>query len=149
MHAAELERYLTEFLGHSRNAKTRFEKAVEEEQFPNDATQDLLHVIELAPSQLKDVDIVKVLHELRVARRDTKRELEVTRIYADWATQNKKALDTLEQCLGQMRKILRRQPNDAYRYKTGVIGEKGAWLVADPEPKPEPEFEQEVLDGFS
>lgn len=141
MNAAELEQYLTQFLQQSRDAKRRFEEATALEQYPNDATQDILHAIELAPSKLEGVDVVRVLHDLRVARRDAKKELEVTQIFADWAAQNKKALDTLEQALGAMRKVLRRQPHDSYRYRTGIIGEQGNWLQADPEPVTEPEAE--------
>lgn len=137
MNAAELEQYLTQFLQQSRDARRRYEEAVRQEQYPNDATQDLLHTIELAPSKVEGMDLVKIIHDLRVARRDAKKELEVTQLWADWAQQNKKAIDTLEQCLGQMRKILRRQPRDAYRYRTDIVTEAGEWLQADPEPEEE------------
>lgn len=146
MNAAELEQYLTQFLQSCRDSKRRFEEATALEQYPNDATQDLLHAIELAPSQMEGVNLVRVIHDLRVQRRDAKKELEVTQIFFDWATQNKKAIDQLDNALGQMRKILRRQPHDAYRWRTSIIGEAGNWLQADPEPEPEME---DVINGDS
>lgn len=133
MNAVELEQYLTQFLQQGRDAKRRYEEAVALEQYPNEATQDILHTIELAPRRLIGVDVARILHELRAQRREAKKELEVTDLFNKWATENKKALDTLEQVLGQMRKVLRRQPNDAYCYKTGIIAAKGSWLRAEPE----------------
>ena len=133
MNAIELEQYLTAFLQQSRDAKRRWEEATALEAYPNEATQDILHTIELAPERMNGVDVVSVLHELRMQRREAKKELEVTNLFYQWATENAKALNTLEQTLGQMRKVLRRQPSDAYRYKTGIIADKDSWLQAEPE----------------
>lgn len=135
MNAVELERYLTQFLQTGRDAQFRFDEATALEQYPNDATQDILHIAELAPQNLEGKDIVAILHNLRVQRRDAKKELEVTTIWKEWTVKHKKALDDLEQTLGAMRKVLRRQPSDAYRYKSSIIGEKGEWLKPDPIPE--------------
>lgn len=97
----------------------------------------MLHALELAPKQL-DAETVKwKLHELRVDRRGAKQELEVTSLWADWCDKNKKSL-------GQMRKILRRQPNDFYVFKTDILGIKGEYLQADQEP----EYIQMKMEGF-
>ena len=133
MNAAELEQYLTQFLQQARDAQRRFEEATALEQLPNDCIQDILHTAEFAPSQLDNMDIVSVLHQLRMDRREAKKELEVTTVFKEWAVQNKKSLDLLEQALGQMRKVLRRQPRDMYRFKTNIVGEKDGWLQAEPE----------------
>lgn len=133
MNAAELEQYLTAFLQQSRDAKRRWEEATALEAYPNEATQDILHTIELAPHKLEGVDLVQLLHNLRMQRREAKKELEVTNLFYQWATENAKALNTLEQTLGAMRKVLRRQPQDAYRYKTGIIADKDSWLQTEPE----------------
>ena len=144
MKAAELEQFITQFFNICREAKSDLERATEAEQYPNSAIQDLLHALELAPKQL-DAETVKwKLHELRVNRRGAKQELEVTSLWADWCDKNKKSLDTLQQVLGQMRKILRRQPNDFYVFKTDILGIKGEYLQADQEP----EYIQMKMEGF-
>lgn len=144
MKAAELEQFITQFFNICREAKSDLERATEAEQYPNSAIQDLLHALELAPKQL-DAETVKwKLHELRVDRRGAKQELEVTSLWADWCDKNKKSLDTLQQVLGQMRKILRRQPNDFYVFKTDVLGIKGEYLQVDKEP----EYIQMKMEGF-
>ena len=43
-----------------------------------------------------------------------------------------------------MRKILRRQPNDFYVFKTDILGIKGEYLQADQEP----EYIQTKMEGF-
>lgn len=144
MKAAELEQFITQFFNICREAKSDLERATEAEQYPNSAIQDLLHALELAPSQLDPTTMFWKLHELRVDRRGAKQELEVTSLWADWCDKNKKSLDTLQQVLGQMRKILRRQPNDFYVFKTDVLGIKGEYLQADKEP----EYIQMKMEGF-
>lgn len=144
MKAAELEQFITQFFNICREAKTDLEEATAAEQYPNSAVQDILHAIELAPSQLDPTTMFWKLHELRVDRRGAKQELEVTSLWADWCDKNKKSLDTLQQVLGQMRKILRRQPNDFYIFKTDILGVKGEYLQADKEP----EYIQMKMEGF-
>lgn len=144
MKAAELEQFITQFFNICREAKSDLERAAEAEQYPNSAIQDLLHALELAPSQLDPTTMFWKLHELRVDRRGAKQELEVTSLWADWCDKNKKSLDTLQQVLGQMRKILRRQPNDFYVFKTDILGIKGEYLQADKEP----EYIQMKMEGF-
>lgn len=144
MKAAELEQFIIQFFNICREAKADLEAATAAEQYPNSAIQDLLHALELAPKQL-DAETVKwKLHELRVDRRGAKQELEVTTLWADWCDKNKKSLDTLQQVLGQMRKILRRQPNDFYVFKTDILGVKGEYLQVDKEP----EYIQMKMEGF-
>lgn len=130
MTANELERYLSAFLIQCRAAKHQHEQAVIAEQSPNDAIQDILHVAEFNPALLDDVPLPTLLHDLRTARRETKKELEVSQIFYNWTEENKKCIDKLDQVLGAIRKVLRRQPNDMYRYKSDVIGEKDSWLQA-------------------
>ena len=123
MKAAELEQFITQFFNICREAKSDLERATEAEQYPNSAIQDLLHALELAPKQL---------------------DAETVSLWADWCDKNKKSLDTLQQVLGQMRKILRRQPNDFYVFKTDILGIKGEYLQADQEP----EYIQMKMEGF-
>jgi hypothetical protein len=131
MTPAELEQYLTEFLAVARDAHRQHQRAIAAELWPNEAIQDILHAAELAPSMLEGVDVVGKLNHMRSLRRATKQELEVTDIFFFFFYTHKKALDTLENTLGSMRKVLRRQPNDMYRFKTDILSDKGAFLQAD------------------
>lgn len=125
----ELVDALSEFVELAKNAATAHARAVEQEEANNDATQDVLHVAELQPERFAETDLLSVLHKLRVDRREAKKELEVTDIFAQWANQNSKAINILGQSVGQMKKILNRQPLAMYCLKTGVAGEKGDWIT--------------------
>lgn len=125
----ELVEALTQFVELAQSAETAHACAVQREQENNDATQDVLHIAELAPERFAETDLLSVLHQLRVDRRDAKKELEVTDIFAQWAQANKKSIDVLSQKIGQMKKILKRQPRDMYCLKTNVAGRKGDWIT--------------------
>lgn len=127
--AAELEQYLTAFQSAARAANQRYEEAIALESLPNEAIQDYLHQLEFAPSELPDAEqVVRRLTELRIQRRVAKKELEVTRIWRDWAEENKVAINKLDRVIGDMRKVLNRQPTDLYFYKTDEIKPKGTFL---------------------
>lgn len=125
----ELVTALQAFVELARSAETAHARAVEQEQENNDATQDVLHIAELAPERFAETDLLTTLHQLRIDRREAKKELEVTDIFNQWAQQNKKAIDVLSQKVGQMKKVLARQPRDMYCLKTNVAGEKGEWIT--------------------
>lgn len=131
MDAQHFEKYLTEFLHVIRDSNRRYEAALEAEAQPNLATQDILHAIELAPSTVDFESLIPTLHQLRADRRSAKKELEVTSLVRDWFLENEKSFNKLQNILGQVRKIIDRQSNDAYCWKTNVIGEKGDWLTVD------------------
>lgn len=144
MKAVELERLITNFFQAARAAEADLQEATAHEQYTNDATQDLLHTVELAPKQIDAETLKWKLHELRVERRAAKQELEVANIWDQWARENKKALDVLNNRLGVIRKIIRRQPNDFYCYKTDILDSRGDYLQADKEEEPE----QLEMEGF-
>jgi len=130
----EMEQYLTTFLSIMRDADRRYAQAVDEENLPNNEIQDLLHVAEFAPSLLEGKDIISVLHRCREHRRLAKKELEVTQLVKAWTDENKTALNKLEQTLGEIRKILKRQPLDSYRFKSNILDKKDEWLTPDNPP---------------
>lgn len=131
MNPVELEQYLTEFLNTARDAKRRFEEATAAEQYPNSAIQDILHAAEFAPSTLGEKDVVALLNKYRTDRRTAKQELEVTELFQQWAEEHKTAINKLEQALGTIRKVLKRQPNDFYSYKTDAVAPQGSILKPD------------------
>lgn len=124
----ELVDALAAFCEIARSAESAHASAVEREQENNDATQDILHIAELAPEIFAQTNLLATLHTLRIDRRDAKKELEVTDVFAKWAVANKKAIDTLSNQIGVMRKIIARQPRDMYCLKTNVAGKKGDWI---------------------
>lgn len=136
MTPTELVEALEVFIKLARDAESAYAWAVQKEQENNDATQDILHIAELAPERFAETDLLSVLHQLRVDRRDAKKELEVTDVFAQWAKDNKKAIDVLSNKVGIMKKILARQPRDMYCLKTDVAGKKGDWII-HVEPKPD------------
>ncbi len=127
----DLAEYLADFLEICRDAKSDYQKAVDAEQEPSSAIQDILHAAEFAPSALDKIDILETLHNLRTVRREAKKNLEITDLFQQWAERNQKATRELSETVGAMRKIIRRQPNDFYRWKTDVLGEKGTPMIKD------------------
>lgn len=125
----ELVDAISAFCDLARSAEAAHASAVEREQENNDATQDILHIAELAPERFAETSLLATLHTLRIDRREAKKELEVTDVFAKWAVANKKAIDTLSNQLGVMRKIIARQPRDMYCLKTNVAGKKGDWIT--------------------
>lgn len=125
----ELVEALSAFVALAKDADAAYRDAVAKEQQNNDATQDILHIAELAPEVFQETNLLPILHQLRVDRREAKKELEVTDLFAKWAQQNKKAIDVLSNQIGQMKKILARQPRDMYCLKTDVAGRKGDWIT--------------------
>lgn len=129
MNPSQLIEALSAFCELAKAAESAHAEAVRKEQQNNDATQDILHIAELAPEVFAETNLLAVLHQLRVDRRDAKKELEVTDIFAKWAAQNKKAIDVLSNNIGAMKKIVARQPRDMYCLRTDVAGRKGDWIT--------------------
>lgn len=134
MKAAELESFITEFLSLFRAAEKAYNDAKSDEENLNLATQDILHTIELRPNEIDANEVVRLLHDIRIQRRGTKNELEVQTEFFDWVSKNKPVMTSLEAKLGNIRKILRRQPSDQYRYKTNILQPKDSWITRYIEP---------------
>lgn len=133
MTATELEGWLTEILHVVRDANRMHLLATAAEQHPNDVIQDVLHAIEFTPESLEPDNVFNTLVEARRVRRDVKKELEVTQVFKEWADKHKPAFDQLQNTLGTIRKILQRQPNDMYRWKTDAVGIQGSYLQKEGE----------------
>ena len=134
MKAAELEQAVSSFFENVKDAAYNFSVAQTQEQELEDMTQDLLHTAELQPELLDSVDLVELLHSIREKRREAKMELEVARIFFNYVQSNQAVLNKLQNELGQMRKVLKRQALDTYRYKTDVLHTKDSFLARKPEP---------------
>lgn len=133
MTGQELTQYLAEFLAIVRAAKARHTAATAAEEHPNSAIQDILHAAELAPSLLDAEETLQKLTAFRRSRRDLKKELEITNIFLEWVEKHPQPFNQLDQALGAMRKVINRQPYDAYRFKTGAVGIQGEFMKVDEE----------------
>lgn len=131
MQAEELEHLLTQILNLTKEAKRRVEELTKEEAFPNEAIQDLLHAAEFCPSQVDPEAFLKDMTRLRRQRRTAKIQLEVFQKFQEWTDKSQPALNALTQTLGAMRRILKRQPNDFYMWKTDVVGRPVTPLIKD------------------
>lgn len=102
---------------------------IEAEQTANDATQDILHVVELTPNTIDITALFAVLSEVRSQRREAKNSLEFIAPLLEWKNTNTVPINKLSEALGQMRKILQRQEREStYVYKTDIICQKGSVL---------------------
>lgn len=128
MTSQELTIHISEFLNTCRASTAQHQRTVENELYPNEAIQDILHAIEFSPSTIDAEQAIQKLHEMRAERRTAKRELEVTQIFKAWVDECKSSLNKLEAALGNMRKALNRQEAPFYTYKTDVLCDKGSIL---------------------
>lgn len=124
----ELEDCITKFLAACREAKGRYEYCQEAERLSDNKTQDILHVIELDPESFSDLDLLSMLHEVRQERREVKESVQVAQSFNKWFNENKKAIDSLTNTLGDIRKVLKYQTTPHYFWKTNLIGEVGKML---------------------
>jgi len=133
-HGAELEQIITAFSAECSNCVVRYNFCEEQEKFDDDKTQDILHAIEFDSVFLPDLDLVNLLRDIRAERRLAKDELEIAKIFKSWCERNRPAIEGLKNSLGDIRKVLKKQNDAAYFWKTDVVGEKGAVLESREEP---------------
>lgn len=130
MTGLELEQVISQFLSVVNDVPMMFAAAEEEQKELEDKTQDILHIVEMRPYALNDIDLVNILHEIRVQRRQVKQEQLVMTACNAWYKKNKNgSLSTLNNILGEIRKILHKQAVASYRVKTNVIEPKDTCIM--------------------
>ena len=142
--ATDTERIISNFCALTFAANTQLNYCKDQENEINDATQDILHTCELAPTTLDSINLISLLANLRQQRRDAKDELEVAQELTDWFKKNKNAVDMLSATLGKIRKIINKQEDRVYRIKTNILGNKDALIVKIDE---NPKYEQLTFDN--
>jgi hypothetical protein len=98
--------------------------AEQSEQEANDATQDILHRLELC--ELEDEDAERLaykLREVRRQRREAKDRIDQTAPVAAWLEERRTVVKELERLLGEVRKQERRASDRIYTPKTKVLEE--------------------------
>lgn len=110
------------FLEYIRQTEQLYHISIANEQEANDATQDLLHSLELEEHDYhSSARIARKLKEVRQTRRAAKDLTLKTQVVVNWIDENRKTIKTLEQLLGEVRKAERNTENRIYTPKTSVI----------------------------
>lgn len=116
---------IEEFLAFLRNADERYRMAVENEKDANDATQDILHAVELNTyNSRRTGHLVKTLKTVRKNRRIAKETKETLLAVVEWAENHKDAVKSLERLLGEVRKTERHIQNRIYSPRTDIMEEE-------------------------
>lgn len=131
MNSLELEEFLTNFLSIYRAAEQRHNETVAAEKELEEAQQDLLHYCEFCTEEAlsNPTQVISLLAEIRQKRRVAKKELEVATTFWEWANNNRSTMGKLNDCLGNIRKTIVRQPQAAYRFKTDYVKTKNDWIT--------------------
>jgi len=116
---------IEDFLSFLREAEQQYKTADLDEKDANDATQDILHAVELNTyNPRKTARLVKTLHNVRRTRREAKETMEVLSPVLAWAEENKTMVKSLERLLGNVRKVERRIQERQYTPRTDILDEK-------------------------
>ena len=105
----QISRGIESFLDYLRETEQQLHMAEQSEQEANDATQDILHRLELC--------------EVRRQRREAKDRIDQTAPVAAWLEERRTVVKELERLLGEVRKQERRASDRIYTPKTKVLEE--------------------------
>ncbi|WP_195985356.1 hypothetical protein [Clostridium sp. D33t1_170424_F3] len=115
-----------EFLDYIREAEQLYRISVANEQEASDATQDILHSIELEEHDYHgSARLARKLKEVRQARRAAKDLMAQALPVVEWAEANRQTIKALERLLGEVRKAEKNTENRIYTPKTTALD--GKW----------------------
>lgn len=113
---------ISSFLEYIRECNQNYRIAITEEQEANDATQDILHSIELEKNDYHSYAHLAIrLKEVRANRRDAKDIQIQLEPIVEWAEQNQNTIKSIERLLGDVRKAERKTENRIYTPRTEEI----------------------------
>ena len=111
-----------DFLNFLREAQQEYNIALSREKDANDETQDILHTIELYENKYHDCARLSIaLRKVRQERREAKDTEQRLKPIVDWAIENMKIVRSLEQLLGEVRKVEKSTENRYYTQKTDIV----------------------------
>lgn len=114
--------YIENFLGSLRAVQQEYSVAITAEREANDATQDILHRIELGENSYHDLaKLAKALREVRQERRRAKDVQQELQPIAEWIENNFKVIKALERLLGDVRKSEKSTEGRYYNQKTDIV----------------------------
>ena len=112
------------FLDFLREVKTDYNIAVSSEKEANDATQDLLHSLELYENTYHEyARTAKKLAQVRQERRAAKDRREQIQPVMDWLEENGNVIFGLEKLLGDVRKAEKAAEGRFYTQRTDVLSD--------------------------
>ncbi len=113
---------ISDFLNFLREAKEQLHIAEENEKHANDETQDILHRLELYDDPYdRSAHLAGMLRFIRRKRRNAKDEIETASKIVDWSTENAKAVNSLKELLGEVRKCEQRHRQRLYGNRTNLL----------------------------
>ena len=109
------------FLDYIRETEQQYRMALAGEQEANDATQDLLHALELEEHDAEGyARLAQRLREVRQARRLAKDSISQALPVVEWAEENRQTIKGLERLLGAVRKEEKHAEGRIYTPKTAA-----------------------------
>jgi hypothetical protein len=125
----EFSKEIERFLGFLRDAEAASRAAAAIEKEAGDATQDILHFLELGePGYHARARAAEALRRERKKRKAAKNAAEQAAPILEWAGANERAVRMLEKALGAARNAEKNAASRAYASRTGIeaaFGEKG------------------------
>ena len=113
---------LSNFLEYLRDTRQLYNMAMQDEKDSDDATQDLLHSLEIDGGSYHEIaKLSKVLRKVRIQRRMAKDKIIRIEPIAKWVDDNPTIIKGLERLLGEVRKAERSLENRMYHPKTDII----------------------------
>lgn len=113
---------LSDFLTYLRDTKQIYNMAVQDENDANDATQDILHSLEIDGGSYHELArLSKVLQDVRRKRREAKDKTICLEPIVQWIEGNAAVIKGLERLLGDVRKAERSLENRTYHQKTNIV----------------------------
>lgn len=120
----QISEKISSFLEFLREAEQLVHIAKANEQEANDATQDILHKLELEQVSYRDsAHLARKLSSVRKVRRSAKDLFSLVCPVAQWAENNKVTIKSLERLLGDVRRAEKIIQNRTYVPKTEVLHE--------------------------
>lgn len=110
------------FLDFLREARSAYNIAQSEENDANNATQDILHSLELEDHRYHDyARLSSALRDVRRQRREAKDSVQRLQPLMDWIDKNNKTIKEMERLLGDIRKAETSTENRHYNNKTDIV----------------------------
>lgn len=110
------------FLDFLREARAAYNIARSEESDANDATQDLLHSLELEEHRYHDcARLSSALRDVRRQRRAAKDAVQRLHPLVEWMDRNNRTIKEMERLLGDIRKAEASTENRHYNHKTDIV----------------------------
>lgn len=110
------------FLKFLRETKEEYDIASSTQSDCDNATQDILHRLELRDDKHNDIaKLGKALRNTRRKRRDSKDTVAITAPIAAWYRDNQKEIKSLERLLGEVRKEESKTEGRVYTDKTDIV----------------------------